>query len=202
MYRLLTCTNLIQVHQALLKSNFNQFPDVTGSIKHITKSDKIDQVAFQCIPTDALSGTLPADVVGNGNCCPRSFSKELFGTEEYHRDLKLLFLREALFNQQRYLDDKYLRVGSNITYKHTKLQYVFTQYSEEYCPELMHCGRKENREERMKHLESVTDIVYDKEVLALGKSSQYMSIWQVFQASNVIQRPIQLVFLNTGSENY
>ena len=66
----------------------------------------------------------------------------------------------------------------------------------------MHGGRKENREERMKHLESVTDIVYDKEVLALGKSGQYMSIWQVFQARNVIYRPIQLVFPNTGSENY
>ena len=45
MSRLLTCTNLIQVHQALLKFNFNQFPDVTGSIKHITKIDNIDQAA-------------------------------------------------------------------------------------------------------------------------------------------------------------
>ena len=192
MSRLLTCTNLIQVHQTLLKFNFNQFPDVTGSIKHITKRDKIDQVAFQCIPTDALSGTLPVDVVGDGNCCPRSFSYALFGTEEYHTELRLLFLREALFNWQRYLDDKYLRVGSKRTYKHTKLQYVFTQYSGEYCPELVLCGRKENREERMKCLESVTDIVYDKEVLALGRSGQYMSIWQVFQA----------IFCNTGSGNY
>ena len=98
MSRLLTCTNLIQVHQALLKFNFNQFPDMTGSIKHITKRDKIDQVAFWCIPTDAPSGTLPVDVVGDGNCCPRSFSYALFGTEEYHRELRLLFLRKALFN--------------------------------------------------------------------------------------------------------
>ena len=107
-----------------------------------------------------------------------------------------------MFNPQKYLDVKYLRVGSKKTYKYTKLQYVFTQYSGEYCPELMHGGRKENREERMKHLESVTDIGYDKEVFPLGKSGQYMSIWQVFHASNVIQRPIQLVFPNTGSENY
>ena len=85
MSRLLTCTNLTQVHQALLKFNFNQFPDVSGSIKHITKRDKIDQDAFQCIPTDAPSGALPVDVVGGGNCCSRSFSYALFGTEEYHR---------------------------------------------------------------------------------------------------------------------
>ena len=56
----------------------------------------------------------------------------------------------------------------------------------------MHGGRKENREERMKHLESVTGIVYDKEVLGLGKSGQYMNIWQVFEANNVIKMPIQL----------
>ena len=187
-----------------MKFNFNQFHDATWSIKHITKRDKIDQVSFQCIPTDAPSGTLPVDVVGDGNCCPRSFGYALFGTEEYHREFRLLFLREALFNQQRYLDDKYLRVGSKKTEKHTKLQCsnVFTQYSGEYCPELMHAGRKENREERMKHLESVTDIVYGKEALALGKSCQYISIWQDFQASNVIQRPVQLVFPNTESENY
>ena len=129
MSRLLTCTNLIQVHQALLKFNFNQFHDVTGSIKHITKRDKIDQVAFQCIPTDALSGTLPVDVVGDGNCCPRQFSYTLFGTKEYQKEFRILFLREALFNQQRYLDGKYLRVESKKTYKHNKLQYVYTQYS-------------------------------------------------------------------------
>ena len=80
------------------------------------------------------------------------------------------------------------------------MQYVFTQYSGEYCPQLMHGGRNENREERMKCLESLTDIVYDKEVLAHGNSGQYMSIWQVFQASNVIQGPIQLAFPK-GSEN-
>ena len=62
----------------------------------------------------------------------------------------------------------------------------------------MYGGRKENREERMKCLESVTDIVYDKEVLALGNSGQYMSIWQVFRESNVIQRPIDLVSLIQG----
>ena len=108
-----------------------------------------------------------------------------------------------MFNQQRYLDDKYVRVGSKKMYRHTKLLYLFfTQYSGEYCPELMHCGRKENRDERMKHLESVTNIIYDKEVLALGKSGQYMSIWQVFQASNVIQRPNKLVFPNTACKNY
>ena len=128
MSRLLTCTNLIQVHQALLKCNFNQFPDVTGSIKHITKRDKIDQVAFWCISTDAPSGTLLVDVVGDGNCCPRSFSYAFFGTEEYHRDFRLLFMREALFTRQRYLDDKYLRVGSKKTYKHTKLQLVNMTY--------------------------------------------------------------------------
>ena len=50
------------------------------------------------------------------------------------------------------------------------MQYVFTQYSGENCSELMHCGRKENTEERMKHLESV--FVYDKEVCALQKSGQ------------------------------
>ena len=66
----------------------------------------------------------------------------------------------------------------------------------------MHGSRSENREERMKCPESVTDIVYDKEVLALGKNGQYISIWQAFQPSNVIQRPVQLVCPNTGSENY
>ena len=98
MSRLLTCTNLIQVNRVLLKFNFNQFVDVTGSFKHITKTDKIDQVAFWCIPTDALSGSLPVDVVGDCNCCPRSFTFALFGTEEYHREFRLLFLREDLFN--------------------------------------------------------------------------------------------------------
>ena len=63
MSRMLTCTNLIYVCHTLLKFNFNQFPGVTGSIKHITKRDKTDQVAFLCIPTDAPSGTLPVDVV-------------------------------------------------------------------------------------------------------------------------------------------
>ena len=86
--RLLTCTNLIQVHQALLTFNFNQFPDVTGSIKNITKRDKIHQVAFQCIPADAPSRTLPVDVAGDGNCCAKLFSYALFGTEEYHRELR------------------------------------------------------------------------------------------------------------------
>ena len=98
MSRLLTCINLIQVHQALLKFNFSHFPDVTGSIKHITKRDRIDQVAFWCIPIDALSRALPVDVVGDGNCCQRSFSYAVLGTEDYHKEFRLLFLREGLFN--------------------------------------------------------------------------------------------------------
>ena len=120
MSRLLTCTNLIQVHQALLSLIPISFLMWLGQLSTLQKN-KIDQVAFWCIPIDALSRTLPVDIVGDGNCCPRSFSYALFGTEEYHREFRsfsyalfgteeyhrefrLLSLRKGLFNWKRYLD--------------------------------------------------------------------------------------------------
>ena len=43
--------------------------------------------------------------------------------------------------------------------------------------------------------------IYKKEVMDIRKDGAFMGIWQIFQAANVVKRPIRSVFPNIGNEN-
>ena len=45
--------------------------------------------------------------------------------------------------------------------------------------------------------------IYEQEVLSLSKDGAYCSMWQVYQAANIIGRPILSIFPSTGmTEEY
>jgi len=72
----------------------------------ITKQTVIIDTASKAIyPSDAPCDLLPINTIGDGNCCFRAFSLLLFGTQDYHLELRVRTVLELLEHTDWYLDE-------------------------------------------------------------------------------------------------
>ena len=146
---------------------------------------KLDFVALHYLPPDAPDSYAPLEIVGDGNCFPRTVSFMLFGTEGRHIEIRVCIVYEAVLNKAKYLDNSYLHIGANHEYRRGTLVEQFAQYSDNYMPNVpLDCAK-----------------IYDKEVLDICKINSFMGIWQIFQTANLIGHPINSVYPANGNRN-
>ena len=63
---------------------------------------KLDFVALHYLPLDAPDSYAPLQIVGDGNCFPRTVSFMLFGTENRHTEIRVRIVYEAVLNKERF----------------------------------------------------------------------------------------------------
>ena len=124
----------------------------------------------------------------------------MYGSEEFHKEIRMQMLIEGVLNQHHYLDHNYLSIGAKHTYKKATLPVVFAQYSDEYVPPNFSQDLLAKKREEM--LNKIAHEVYEHDILKQKQLGTYMGIWHLFQAANVLSRPIQSVFPIRGSSNF
>ena len=88
-------------------------------------------------------------------------------------------------NIDKYLDHIYVSKGAHNFYEHGTLPEQYAQYSDNYNP----------------HATFNMVRLYKEEVLDICKDGAFMSIWQIFQIANVINKPVCSIHPNTGNPN-
>ena len=170
--------------------NNNPLPSFTNELNDTVSQHEIhnlDMIALHHIPHDAPQRIAPISVEGDGNCFPRTISYLLYKTQNKYMEMRVRIVYEAITNMNAYLDNIYVSVGARNFYERGTLPGQYAMYSENYVP------NDDN--------EVDVDDLYKKEVMDIRKDGALMGIWQVFQASNVVQHPIRSVFPHIGNPN-
>ena len=139
-----------------------------------------DNLSVTLYLPDAPTGCTPLSIYGDGNCFTRSISLLVYGTQDKHLEIRAKLCAEAVLNAQHYLDNDYLNLEGKYN---ANLPEYFAIVSEKYNE---FCNLDWNS--------NTIELIYRAEALALAKPGQYCSMWQLYQASNVIGRPIFSIF--------
>ena len=105
-------------------------PPLPNEFKGRYASSNVDMITLRFVknfPNDYF----PLKVGKDGNCFPRSLSKIIFNTESQHEQLRVRMLSEALLNEDKYLDNAYLRIGVDQLSSVDLVQH-YSEYSEQY----------------------------------------------------------------------
>ena len=136
----------------------------------------IDDISVGLYPDDGPRNCKPISVYGDGNCFTRCLSLICYGTQDRHLEMRARLCVEGVMNRQFYLDNDYLNLEGKFFGDLTEYLAIV---SEHY-----------NSVPTSNWNRSVIEKIYDCEVLGLSKPGQYCSMWQVYQAANVLGRPI------------
>ena len=170
---------------------------ITQGILPASQMREIDEVAKEVLPADAPHTLVPITVSRDGNCFTRAISMAVYGTEEYHGIIRTKIVIEGVLKKHRYLNEDYLRMGSNPQQDDKTLSCVFAEFSGNYKAEEMN-------QQGQPHIEvtSMIETVYNRDILQIRKLGTEMGMWQIFQASNILGRPIVSVFPIRGKPRY
>ena len=166
----------------------NTIPPLVCDINlDMSEQDKhyLDYVALHYLPDDAPDSFAPITIEGDGNCFPRAISCLLFRTQNRHPEIGTIIVYEAVLNIERYLDHTYVATGAQQLYSRATLPQQYAQYSDNY---------RTNRPLNVRQ-------IYKSGVLDICKNAAFMGIWQILQASNVIQHPMHSVYPAGGNQS-
>lgn len=143
----------------------------------------IDATAQNLLP-DGIPGEdkVPVDITGDGNCLPRCASLLAFGSQDYHREIRLRIGLDMVINKSLYLNDNYLSLG--LPPGKTLTAQNIAQFSDFYCGDNSSQG---------------VASVYDEEMKSIQKDATYMGLWQLFAVSNVLKVPVYSVYPSKGN---
>ena len=148
-----------------------------------------DPVSQKIYPKDAPSGCTPVRIYGDGNCLTRSLSVICYGHPNKHKELRAMLVCEGVRNKKFYMDNDYLNLEGK--YEANLVEY-FSIISESYNAVV--CDREWNCHTMEK--------IYEDEVFKLRIQGQYCSMWQLYQAANIIGYPIYSIFPTGNIEEY
>ena len=184
------CINYEELVSVVRNTNLEHHFEILDGIRHAKGSFHIDHTAQHFYPQDAPEHLIPCKCHGDGNYFMRALSNLLFGTEDHH----LLALRaaavfEAVIHKSYYLDNIYLKYGGT---NDNNLRSQYAVYSGVYNDVVtIHWNNK------------TIENIYEAEVLEMRRNGSYCGMWQFYQASNIINRPIRSVYpVGFLSENY
>ena len=139
-----------------------------------------DNLSVTLYPPDAPTGCTPIAVYGDDNCFTRSISFLVYGTEDKHLEIRARLCAEAVLNAQNYLDKDYLNLEGKYDANLPEYFAIISEKYNEFCT--------------LDWNSNTIELIYRAEALALANPGQYCSMWQLYQASNVIGRPIFSIF--------
>ena len=159
----------------------------TSIHKYNSKCHTVDDVAVMSLPCDCPRNCVPIWTVGDGDCLTRALSVACFGDDKRNVELRVRIVVEGVYNKPRYLDNDYLSLGSNFLRQQGTFTEQYTLFSGQYAHG---------------DLQDVIESVYDNEMLAMCKPHEYMGMWQIWAATNVLARPVRSVFPMHGSDAF
>ena len=149
----------------------------------------VDLTAMQYKPKNVPTNLLPADTDGDGNCFFRTLSVLIFGHEEFHKALRVLYVIEAVTNYERYIDNDYLSLGSQRVYKRGSTLEVIIAYSQVWkSSDTRRIGKQ------------VASDYFKREVMLVRKEGAWCGLWEMAVMVNVLQVPIRGFYPNNVSE--
>ena len=102
----------------------NPLPPLVCNVNTImvpAESNLIDYVALHYLPCDASQSFAPINIIGDGNCFPRSISYLLFKDQDHHQEICTWIVYKACANKNRYLDNNYIQIGANHEYNRSTM---------------------------------------------------------------------------------
>ena len=177
--KLQSCTTFRQLQEEVSQITLST-KIVTDYCSLTINNPIVDAISVGLYPHDAPPGCTPISVYGDGNCLTRTLSVIAYGNERKHEEIRARLCVEGVVNKQYYLDNDYLNL--NGTFEADLVEYLAI-VSESY-----------NALNTRNWNRAIMEKIYEHEVLSVAKLGQYCSMWQVYQATNVIGRPIVSVF--------
>ena len=185
-----TCQNFDELH--LLCANC-QLPQKDFTPCNLNRLHVVDDSALDHLPVDAPDGFLPVRIYGDGNCFPRALCVALgIDANTYHKEMRIRICHEGVSNKARYLNNSYIATGSKNSYSRTTFPIIYAQMSEYRCDFGFNDG--ESIASRLMRWSVTSAQIYKEETYMLRRCGEWMGMWQLFQAANVIKRPICSVY--------
>ena len=186
-------TTWIDVANDLEKSN--SYQDLERRVQKVTlePSIQMDKKSFplgqntvhdltkELYPTYLPKGYDPINAYGDGNCLPRSISLIGYGNQKYFREIRAMLAVLGVRYKEFFLDNTFLNLGSNFD---IDLAEYYAITSESYT---IHARSGEWSREKIER-------IYETEVLNSTRRGNYCGMWQVYQAANILGRPIMSIF--------
>ena len=170
-------------------------PDFHSSPAILNRIHEIDEIALKHLPTDAPKGYLPVKVYGDGNCCPRALCVALgLPANANHKEMRVRICAEGVSNKSRYLNNTYLNSGCVNTYTRTTFPIIYAEMSE--YRRAFGFIQGESFASRLIRWSATAAEVYKQETFMVRRNGEWMGMWQLFQAANVIKRPICSIYPN------
>ena len=174
------CKTYEELVSFVRSTNLDHHFEIPNGIRHTKTSFQIDLTAQHFYPQDAPEHLIPCKYHGDGNCFMRALSNLLFGTKDYHLAIGAAAVFEAIIHRSYYLDNIYLQYGGT---DDNNLRSQFAVYSGVY-----------NDVVTTHWNDNTIENIYETEVLEMTKDGSYCSMWQFYQASNIINQPIRSVY--------
>ena len=153
------------------------------STKNLLRRD-VDTTALQLLPPNRPLGYLPALTVGDGNCMTRALSQIVFGHEKFHIEMRCRITAELCQNKHYYLDEDYVSLGCRFQ-KNKVLSWIALMLD---C----HSG------EETTDISVIVELIFEKEVFQARQLGQYLGVWQLLAASNVLNCAIVSLYPQKG----
>lgn len=143
--------------------------------------------SIDLIPSDVLlsgdDSLLPVNVYGDGNCLARCLSLLAYGHERCHTEMRMRVVYELVCNRDLYLLDRFLRPG-NLNAK-GDIALTFASYSE-----------VNDFKGKLNHVKMCS--ILCREIMNIKTMNQWMGIWQLSSAANILGRPVVSVYPTYG----
>ena len=82
-------SNLTDLKNVTMATDISCFDAVSRVIQCLQCYDVLDPVTNLELPRDAPKGYVHVSIYGNGNCFPCAVSKAVYGSEEYHKEIRM-----------------------------------------------------------------------------------------------------------------
>ena len=190
-------TTWIDVANDLEKSN--SYQDLERRVQNVTLEPSIQMgktsfplgqntvhdLTKELYPTYLPKGYDPINAYGDGNCFPRSISLIGYGDQTHFKEIRAMLAVLGVRYKEFFLDNTFLNLGSNFD---IDLAEYYAITSESYT---IHARSGEWSREKI-------EIIYEIEVLNSTRRGNYCGMWQVYQAANILGRPIMSIFPHPG----
>ena len=154
--------------------------------EYVSAMDDVDALTVDVLKSANISIPKilePVEIVADGNCLTRTFSKVKYGTECHHGEMRIRLVREAVSNEEKYINNEHLKVGACAEIQNAKFAQTYCLYSDHIDT----CRTLTKR--------SVLRI-YQNEWFEYHLLGTYSGIFQLHVAACVLKAKVQSYFPN------
>ena len=167
-----------------IATQIQSFPLTIVAHSIIKKRLNVDKSALKYLPPNKPQGFLPVVTIGDGNCMARAISTIVFGSEDYHKEIRCRIVHELVTHADDYLNPEMVSAGCVL--EPSKVIPLIA---------LLSCAHKG---EDPKDADACRKI-FMRETYQIRRLGVYMGMWQLLAASNILESAIVSVYPKKGS---